>query len=161
MKTFLTSLSRVMLNQAQKDLATPEIHSKQPETSEDIALSHRPVSLALIRLKTWSKHTGNISYELHVQAEAALAACLVLCLQRCSPEDDIFVATPHRIQREAVKATLSRIRDTSLDGAFRRLKVSEETADCSPKVTVDTIERLQGLSSVSFCRDLFTNKHFF
>jgi hypothetical protein len=139
----------------------PEIHSKQPETSEDIALSHRPVSLALIRLRTWSKLTRNISYELHVQAEAALAACLVLCLQTCSPQDDIFVATPHRIQREAVKVALSRIRDTSLQGAFSQLRVGKETAAGGPKVTVDTVERLQGLSTVHFCQDLFTNRGFF
>jgi hypothetical protein len=142
-----------MLNQPQTDLVAPEIHSKQTETSEDISLSHRPVSLALIRLKTWSKHTRDISYELHVQAEAALAASLVLCLQECSPQDDIFVATPHRIQREAVKAALAKIRDNSLDAAFMRLRVSKETRDDGPKVTVDTIERLQGLSPVSFCQD--------
>lgn len=149
MKTFLTSLSRVMLNQAQTDLVAPEIHSKQPGTSEDISLPHRPVSLALIRLKTWSKHTRDISYELHVQAEAALAACLVLCLQQCSPQDDIFVATPHRIQREAVKAALSRSRDSRLDAAFMRLRIGDD----GPKITVDTIERLQGLLLVSFCVD--------
>lgn len=153
MKTFFTSLSRVMLNQAQTDLVAPEIHSKLPGTSEDISLSHRPVSLALISLKTWSKHTRDISYELHVQAEAALAASLILCLQKCSPQDDIFVATPHRIQREAVKAALSRIRDNSFDAAFMQLSVSKETGDGGPKVTVDTIERLQGLSPISFCVD--------
>jgi hypothetical protein len=135
-----------MLNQAQEDLVAPEIHFKQSGTPEDMSLPHRPVSLALIRLRTWSNHTRNISYELHVKAEAALAACLVRCLQRCSPQDDVFVATPHRIQREAVKAALSRIRDTSLEGAFRQLRVSKETTGGGPKVTVDTVERLQGLS---------------
>ena len=141
-----------MLNQPQKDLVAPEIHSKQPGTSEDISLSHRAVSLALIRLRTWSKHTRDISYELHVQAEAALAASLVLCLQKCSPQDDIFVATPHRIQREAVKAALSRMCDTSIEAAFRQLRVSKETADGHAKITVDTIERLQGLASMSSCQ---------
>jgi hypothetical protein len=135
-KTFLTSLSCVMLNQAQHELAPPEIHSKQPEMQDSSASAshpHRPVSLALIRLRTWSREThNNISYELHVQAEAALAACLVLCLRRCamSPLDDIFVATPHCVQREAVKAALGR-----MDAGGGR---------GGAKVTVDTIERLQG-----------------
>jgi hypothetical protein len=40
-----------------------------------------PGSLALIWLRTWSRETRNISYELYVQAEAAFAACLVLCLR--------------------------------------------------------------------------------
>lgn len=157
MKTFLTSLSRVMLDQAQKDLVPPEIHPTR-ETSGDISLAHRPVSLSLIRLRTWSRNTRNISYELHVQAEAALAVCLIRCLQRCSPQDDIFVATPHRIQREAVKAALSRNYDTSLEGAFTRLRVSKETADGSSKVTVDTVERLQGSSSSMSFRKHFVHE---
>jgi hypothetical protein len=148
-----------MLNQPQQELVAPEIHSKQHGKSEDISLPHRPVSLALIRLRTWSKHTRDISYELHVQAEAALAASLVRCLQECSPHDDIFVATPHRIQREAVKTALSRIRNTSLEASFRQLSV-EETAVGHAKITVDTIERLQGPSSASFCQDLFTKGPF-
>ena len=145
---FLTSLATVMSNQPQDVLAPPEIYSN-PSTnlrgiSEDDALDHQTVSLALVRLRTWSAHTQNISYELHVQAEAALAAALVISLQRCSPKDDIFVATPHRIQREAVKAALSRIRLRKT--TRKRLQIGEEamTEVVCPKVTVDTIERLQG-----------------
>lgn len=133
-----------MSNQPQNELAPPEIHSKPSTNLRDISksatLAHQPVSLALVHLRTWSTHTHNISYELHVQAEAALAAALVTSLQRCSPKDDIFVATPHRIQREAVKAALSKIRLRKT--AMKRLQIGEE-AVC-PKVTVDTIERLQG-----------------
>jgi hypothetical protein len=99
-----------MLNQVQHELVPPEVHFKQPETQDDttssFSLPHRPVSLALIWLRTSRVTRNNISYELHVQAEATLAACLVLCLRRCatSPLDDVFVAIPHCVQREAVKA---------------------------------------------------------
>ncbi len=142
-----------MFNQPQNVLAPPEIHSRPNlrDISENDTLAHQPVSLALVRITTWSAHIQNISYELHAQAEAAFAAALVISLQRCSPKDDIFVATPHRIQREAVRAALSRIRlpKTKPETAMKRLQIGEKvTEDDCPKVTVDTIERLQGESTI-------------
>ena len=82
-------------------------------------------------------------YEMHVHGEAAVAASLVEFIRKCSPHDDIFVATPHRIQREAVRNVLEQSRrDAShLDEAFGNLKLHS----MGNKVTVDTIERLQGI----------------
>jgi hypothetical protein len=153
---FLTSLSDVMFKRPQNVLVAPEMHPIMPTNAfsgkgqmYEVAPTHRPVSLALIRLRTWSAHSQNISYELHVQAEAAVAAALVLCLQSCSPNDDIFVATPHRIQREAVKVALRKIKDElNLEAVFGQLQVSDNSDGASSRVTVDTIERLQGMHSL-------------
>ena len=147
-QNFLTALSDVMYRRPQRVLTGPEIGSESVEDKLDGSLNslplHRPVSLALVRLQTWSSTTEHIAYELHVNREAALAAALVVSLQRCSPDDDIFVATPHRIQREAVKTALSRVNpdDDLLAQAFRRSQLGPQLEQA--KVTVDTIERLQG-----------------
>ena len=147
---FLIALSDVMFRQPQSVLVAPKIHStiptKLPSGSSEVTITNRPLSLAMIRLKTWSSQTQHIGYELHVHGEAAVAAALVASLWRCSPNDDIFVATPHRIQREAVKAALARINiqsnDAPLEEALGRVQISQPST--SSRVTVDTIERLQG-----------------
>jgi hypothetical protein len=147
---FLIALSDVMLRQPQSVLVAPQVHSITPTNvptgTSEVAITHRPVSLAMVRLRTWSSKTQHIGYELHVHGEAAVAAALVISLRRCSPNDDIFVATPHRIQREAVKAALAKINiqsdDAPLDEALRRVQISQPAT--SSRVTVDTIERLQG-----------------
>lgn len=145
---FLIALSDVMYRRPQGVLVGPEIEPASTENKLDGTSSnsplHHPVSLALIRLKTWSSTTDHIAYELHIKSEAALAAALVASLQRCCPDDDIFVATPHRIQREAVKTALSRVKpdDDLLEQAFKRLQHGPQIEQT--KVTVDTVERLQG-----------------
>lgn len=147
---FLRALSDVMFRQPQSVLVAPKVHSNMPTNvptgTSEVEITHRPVSLAMIRLRTWSSQTQHIGYELHVHGEAAVAAALVTSLRRCSPNDDIFVATPHRIQREAVKAALAKINiqsnDASLEEALKRVHISQPST--SSKVTVDTIERLQG-----------------
>lgn len=147
---FLIALSDVMLRQPQSVLVAPQVHSTIPTSvptgTSEVAITHRPVSLAMVKLRTWSSKTQHIGYELHVHGEAAVAAALVISLRRCSPNDDIFVATPHRIQREAVKAALARINiqsdDAPLDEALGRIQISQPAT--SSRVTVDTIERLQG-----------------
>ncbi|KAJ3499450.1 hypothetical protein NLJ89_g10100 [Agrocybe chaxingu] len=158
---FLTALSDVMFNQPQSVLVAPEVHSTTPTNlligTSDVALTHRPVSLALVRLRTWSARTPNIAYEVHVRGEAAVAAALVISLRKCSPNDDIFVATPHRIQREAVKSALARLKvfDDTLEDVFERLEIGADKPKARPRVTVDTIERLQG-SEAAFVICLFS-----
>lgn len=167
---FLTALSDVMYRRPQGLLTGPEVESdtggKLDGTLHSSPL-HRPVSLALIRLKTWSSSaTEHIAYELHVNREAAIAVALVASLQRCSPDDDIFVATPHRIQREAVKAALSRVQpdDNLLGQALGRLNLKQKYGPPieQAKVTVDTIERLQGkfnsLGKASLTKMAFPNR---
>lgn len=147
-RRFLVALSHVMLKKDQDALIPPAVHlaSNVPAGTSEIALTHRPVSLALVRLRSWSRQPQNIPYELHVHIEAAVAAALVLFLQACCPNDDIFVATPHRIQREAVKAALAKVMtNESMEETFRRMHIG----DTKPKVTVDTIERLQGTVDLS------------
>ena len=48
------------------------------------------------------------SYEAHIKAEAALAVALIKQLRKSAPHEHIFVATPHRIQRQAVRIALER-----------------------------------------------------
>ncbi|KIM40311.1 hypothetical protein M413DRAFT_73826 [Hebeloma cylindrosporum] len=158
---FLIALSDVMFGEPQSVLVAPQLHSTTPTNlpagTSEVAITHRPVSLAMVRLRTWSSQTQHIGYESHVHGEAAVAAALVASLWRCSPNDDIFVATPHRIQREAVKAALARINiqsnDAPLEEALERMQISQPST--SRRVTVDTIERLQG-SEAAFVICLFS-----
>ncbi|TFK44926.1 AAA domain-containing protein [Crucibulum laeve] len=157
-QSFLVSLSNVMSRKPQTSLRPPTAsHSVPPlsqEGSLDFTLTHYPVSLSLIRLQTWSQRSQHFGYEMHVRGEAAVAASLVASIRRCCPTEGIFVATPHRIQREAVRTAISRINleEGSLDAAFSRLHVNDVEEG---RVTVDTIERLQG-SEAGFVICLFS-----
>jgi len=106
--------------------------------------------------------TSNASYEAHVKAEAKLAATIVRQLQERLPEESIFVATPHRIQRHAVRTALRTLQadDANLETAMGRLtlNVNEMTVPHSGTVVVDTIERLQG-SEAAFVICLFSHTH--
>ncbi|KAJ7503041.1 hypothetical protein B0H11DRAFT_1906826 [Mycena galericulata] len=121
-------------------------------------LTPTPISLALVRLQTESSQPEGVGYEAHVRGEAALAAALIISIQRCSPGEDIFVATPHRIQRQAVKAAWDRHGRVILSGRWRRWGWKDRrTQKPSPlgTVTVDTVERLQG-SEAAFVICLFS-----
>ena len=112
----------------------------------------RPISLALIRTRFSVPH---LPYEHHVKAEARLAAALVRLLRKTFGVDEsIFVATPHRIQRAAVRQALTLTRQIAaqgpapgseedkiddLTGKMAELKVSH-----NDDLRVDTVERLQG-----------------
>jgi hypothetical protein len=142
---FLVSLSSVMLRKSQNLLKPPRHQLSSSESTgltTNLTLNHRPISLALINLKTFSMN--HVAYEMHVNGEAAVAACLVEYIRKCSPNDDIFVATPHRIQREAVKSALQKSRRNSsgLEEVMGNLKLGPHSI--GGQVTVDTIERLQG-----------------
>ena len=135
-----------MFRHPQTILFAPEVNSiaedrfRPGDRSEQ--LSHRPVSLSLLRLRAYSPRTDDVTYEMHVRGEAVVAAALVIALRKCMPDDDVFVATPHRVQREAVKTALKKLQraDRSLEDVFEGLTIGSK----KPKVTVDTIERLQG-----------------
>ncbi|KAF9047439.1 AAA domain-containing protein [Panaeolus papilionaceus] len=154
-KEFLSALGHVMLRQPQLLLSPPEIDSKaSSKEPQDAALTHRPVSLSLIRLSTWSSSTHRVEYEAHVRTEATLAAALVFWLRQCSPGDDIFVATPHRIQREAVKNALRSLH-LDVDRTNSPVGAGTPSSTTRPLITVDTIERLQG-SEAAFVICLFS-----
>jgi hypothetical protein len=141
-------LSDVMLRKPQAVLRRPPI-SLARETATAIhtadLLTPTPISLALVRLQTESTRPEGVGYEAHVRAEAALAAALITSIRRCSPGEDIFVATPHRIQRQAVKAALRRASLSELANELGALEL-EGSPERTPAgtVTVDTVERLQG-----------------
>ncbi|TEB30288.1 hypothetical protein FA13DRAFT_541596 [Coprinellus micaceus] len=160
-QVFLLGLSDVMLRRPQSVLKPPRFSGlKMPIAEmEDSPTdpNHQPVSLSLLRLRTWSSTVGQqFGYETHVHGEAALTASLVAALRYCTPDDDIFVATPHRVQREAVKTALARLKrpDQPLEDRFERLGVGEQNGYLQ-NVTVDTVERLQG-SEASFVICLFS-----
>lgn len=154
---FLLALANAMTNQPQSVLVAPRISSSERNLRRDLDEGFHPISLALIRLKTLSNNVDGISYEAHVRAEASIAAALVISLQRACPDEDIFVAAPHRIQRQSVNGALKKIwaRRAELDDlaeAFEQLNVNEGGEDQGKRrgmVRVDTVERLQGESSWS------------
>jgi hypothetical protein len=143
---FLLALSDAMMRKSPTLLKSPShIRGIIPEYEKDISdaapgLPPHPISLALIRLKTRSARPEQVAYEVHVRGEAALAAALVKTIRACSPEDDIFVVTPHRIQRQAVKEALGHGQDEDLADVMKRMSISGGLE----KVRVDTVERLQG-----------------
>ena len=140
---FLLALSDVMLRQPQALLQPPRLDVTVHKTSTqavDLSAVPHPISLALIRLQTITSRPEQVGYEVHVRGEAAIAASLVNSLRKCSPSEDIFVATPHRIQRQAVKAALNSGKVDSLVNAMQGMDISADTG----KVVVDTVERLQG-----------------
>ncbi|ESK97371.1 aaa atpase [Moniliophthora roreri MCA 2997] len=149
-RTFLLALSNVMLKQHQSFLSQPPV-AYNPKDITYIDEAFRPISLTLLRLGTRTRLDEEVSYEMHVKAEAMLAAALVCSLQRCSPDENIFVATPHRVQRNAVRAMLQKTREAqSTDKVFGKLQLGRKG-----KVTVDTVERLQG-SEAAFVICLFS-----
>lgn len=137
-----------MLRKPQNLLKPPQLKLTPEEITKaarSLALDHQPISLALIRLRTWSRSFSHVAYEMHIHGEAALAASLVEFIRKCSPDDDIFVATPHRIQREAVRNALQKSgkHSLSLEDQFKKVKLGRHSI--GGQVTVDTIERLQGM----------------
>ncbi|KAJ8076718.1 hypothetical protein PM082_001141 [Marasmius tenuissimus] len=164
---FLLALSCVLARHPQATLAQPLVKTKKPVSVARLARAdsdssvgeHMPVSLTLVRLKVGEG--TEVSYEAHVKAEAMLAAALVLQLQRCLPGEDIFVATPHRVQRQAVWAALrsakSQGSEDALDTLLEGLSLEEATEPPKKKgkLIVDTVERLQG-AEAAFVIGLFS-----
>ncbi|KIM82593.1 hypothetical protein PILCRDRAFT_467993 [Piloderma croceum F 1598] len=142
-----------MLRQPQALLQPPRLDAMVNDSGTQVvdfnAMPH-PISLALIRLQTVTSRPEQVGYEVHVRGEATIAASLVKSLRKCSPGEDIFVATPHRIQRQAVKAALESEED-SLVHAMQDMNIAANAGN----VVVDTVERLQG-SEAAFVICLFS-----
>ena len=142
-----------MRRRAQTILRSPKLTivaspAKGPPNAD--LLDMRNISLALINLSVSTKYPDRAGYELHVRGEALFAAALVRLFQIAAPEESIFVATPHRIQRHAVKDAL-RTRVDELSEAFGTLNLEDESQTIpvsNAKLTIDTIERLQGQLSL-------------
>lgn len=160
-RNFLIALSQAMRRRPQQVLAPPVLSSQRGKEPE-LDPQHLSISLALIRLRTISNdRPESVGYELHVKGEAMLAASLVVTLQRCFPEEDVFVATPHRVQRQAVNAALAQAKDhvepDEMADVLANLSmeddsqpgINEEQSEPTRtgSVTVDTVERLQGSNS--------------
>jgi len=140
-----------MLRQPQVLLQPPRLDQEIGIQVADLNAVPHPISLALIRLQTITSRPEQIGYDVYVRGEAAIAACLVKSLRKCFPNEDIFVATPHRIQRQAVKVALDSDKDESLVDAMQEMNIGSNTG----KVVVDTVEKLQG-SEAAFVICLFS-----
>ncbi|KAK1230547.1 hypothetical protein PQX77_006347 [Marasmius sp. AFHP31] len=165
---FLLALSCVLARHPQATLTQPLVRTKKPASAARLVRAdsdhsvgeHMPVSLTLVRLKV-GEGIEEVSYEAHVKAEAMLAAALVLQLQRCLPGEDIFVATPHRVQRQAVWAALRSAKpqksEDTLEILLEGLSLEEATEPTKKKgkLIVDTVERLQG-AEAAFVIGLFS-----
>ena len=149
-RQFLVSLADAMDTKSSRPtiLRPPRILPTAQVAKSD---GSRPISLALIRTRF---SVSYLPYESHVKAEARLAAALVSLLRETfGVGESIFVATPHRIQRAAVRQALSgqtiapgpapdgeEDEMDNLTGQMAGLKVSHDD-----NLRVDTVERLQGI----------------
>lgn len=149
-RDFLACIAKAMLRKPQGSLRPPRrtVLAKLPAESQ-LDETAQMLSLALIQLRTHSSRPELSGMEAYVRGEAALAAALVRWLQHVAPHESVFVATPHRIQRHAVRENLK----TPSDGADLADLLAElhlengasgEEGAMKGNVTVDTIERLQG-----------------
>ncbi|KAI5119162.1 hypothetical protein M0805_008645 [Coniferiporia weirii] len=157
-KDILVALSAAMRRRRQNILKKPNM---QPTVKllESDTLGLPPISLVLIRLEATSSHLDQMGYETHVRGEAMFAAALVNLLQRAAPNETVFVATPHRIQRQAVKdALLSQVDGLTEAFGTLHLRDDEQPLFMKEKVIVDTIERLQG-SEAAFVICLFSHTY--
>ncbi|KAJ7204269.1 AAA domain-containing protein [Mycena rebaudengoi] len=146
-RSLLLALSAVMLGTPQTLLRPPTQRNASATLRDTLTscLTPTPTSMALVRLHTRTARHEGVIYEAHVRGEAALAAALVSLIRKCSPEENIFVATPYKIQRQAVKSALQRT-EAAIGG------------NVTHNVVVDTIERLQG-SEATFVICLFSLPH--
>ncbi|KDR81269.1 hypothetical protein GALMADRAFT_61308 [Galerina marginata CBS 339.88] len=156
---FGLSLSDIVNGRPQIRLHRP-YHTERPDSPiQNIYRSpcYQMVSLTLIRLLNTQSHLQRIEYERWAHWEAMLAVALVYHIRQSSPDDGIFIATPHRLQREVVKTLLSKIdvspKDQTIDTALQNMSISTKQPKCY--ITVDTIERLQG-SEAPFVICLFS-----
>ncbi|CAG8623386.1 5252_t:CDS:2, partial [Acaulospora colombiana] len=119
---------------------------------KDQIRQHRSVSLALVKLQV--RCSSGIPYEMHVKAEARLAAALVHWLRESfGVEESIFVACPHRIQRSAVRQAilssdeacrLDEPQEAGLDNDVEGLTSAVDALHVSERgLKIDTVERLQ------------------
>lgn len=139
-KEIILALSSAMRKRSQKILKEPKLQGSASSSVPE--LDTRAISLTLIQLSAVSRRPEQTGYETHVRGEALFAAGLVRLLQAAAPDETIFVATPHRVQRQAVKdALLSSVDD--LAAAFGSLHIGSQPGR-KEKVVVDTVERLQG-----------------
>ena len=145
---FLMSLANAMDTKSSRPmvLRPPRV---PPTAQVAKADGSRPISLALIRTRFSVPH---LPYERHVKAEARLAAALVRLLRDTFGADEsIFVATPHRIQRAAVRQALTFpiAQGPTPDGGEDEMdgltdKMARLRVSLDDNLRVDTIERLQG-----------------
>jgi hypothetical protein len=162
-RCFLLSLADAMDTKSPRstDLRPPRIPPTAQIAKGD---GSQPLSFVLIRTRFSVSH---LPYESHVKAEARLAVALVLLLREAFGVDkNIFVATPHRIQRAAVSQALALSGQTTAQGPAPdgeqdptadptdptgRLKVSHEN------LRVDTVEKLQGTLYFIFSKKIFSS----
>ncbi|KLO13676.1 hypothetical protein SCHPADRAFT_811190, partial [Schizopora paradoxa] len=158
----LVDLSSAMARRKQLRFEQPRFRNgaRGSETSTVLTQLPRLISLALVRLRVTMQRPEAVGYETHVRGEAHFAAALVRFIRRAAPQERIFVATPHRIQRHAVREALRSSVD-ELSEALGGLQLEGDDGAAlgvGDNVTVDTIERLQG-SEASFVICLFSSTY--
>lgn len=148
--SFLVSIAKAMLRKPQSLLRPPRNVNFHKSSSNSELGETQTLSLALIQLRTRSTRPELSGVEAFVRGEAVLAAALVQWLRTAAPTESVFVATPHRIQRHAVKEALADSnKGADLAELLEGLSLANggdwKASNGTPgRVTVDTIERLQG-----------------
>ncbi|PVG00252.1 P-loop containing nucleoside triphosphate hydrolase protein [Serendipita vermifera] len=166
-RQFLLNLANAMAHRKDRPykLIPPRISNIVPQKGQ--RRQHRSASLAMIKLQV--SCSSSIPYEMHVKAEARLAAALVHWLiESFGVEESIFVACPHRIQRSAVRqailssdeaSRLDEAQDAELGNDIDNLTATMDKLHLSERaLRIDTVERLQG-SEASFVIFLLSHTH--
>jgi hypothetical protein len=166
-RQFLLCLANIMAHKKERPfkLIPPRVNRYIPQ--KDQQRQHRNVSLALIKIQALGSSTA--PYEMHVKAEARLAAALVHWLRESfGVGESIFVACPHRIQRSAVRqailspeeaSSLDPLHDTSFEGDVNDITMALNAFHVSENgLRVDTVERLQG--TYSWIGKMIVKAHF-
>jgi hypothetical protein len=122
---------------------------RKPKISTQIPSSEKqffPTSLALLSLKPTSE-SSKATREAHTRMEAEVAVSIVVQLLKCFKDETIFVAAPHRVQVQAVRALLSKQRgiDELVDKMEKADVGTDKEIEREDRVRVDTVERLQGV----------------
>lgn len=150
-KEILIALFRAVGRKKQTVFTAPIVRSSSLTDN----LAAQSASLALVRMTMTSANPGQASYEQHVRGGAYFTAALAKLILCAAPDKTtLFVATPHRIQRQAVRDAL-RTHVDELAEAFGSLQINTSSDegknerdappnDVRQNITVDTVERLQG-----------------
>jgi hypothetical protein len=146
--TFLSYIGRAIRGQACGQLKRPKLNPT--------GRTAQPISLALLRIRATGSRLQQAGYEAHVRGEATLAAALVRAIRRACPNESIFVATPHRIQKQAVQRALatSAANHVRFEDTAAAEGTDDEDEDAVFHDTVDDDSLVQDLEDLQFGDDV-------
>lgn len=140
-RQFLTGMSEVMRFEKSAVMRSPQA---------DRMTKPKATTMFVMNLNSIFDHFT--PSEVHVAKEAKMVAELVRHLSIAFVEETIFVVTPHRVQRSLITKELS---ESNLP---LRARGNSSSGNAS-RIWVDTTERMQGLSPVTFAHSRLRSGH--